>query len=362
MDERRRARTERCERRRRAGRRAAAVVVVLVVLAVGAGGCRSAGPPPAVDGALPILGAPPFAVGLQPTRAAAARIGEPVGLRLSSSEAGYGNLYLINVDGSVMALAENLPLAPGVDAAYPRPGDGFELRASPPAGVERLILLVTLQPFAGLGDVRAGSRSRVPVAARRGRRGRRVRERARPGRPRPSRGLVGAPRRPSCRSSTDVVAAAERPPAVGGRGTDALCAPDPTVERAASRLFGQCAGYGACGDGGRHADDEPRCAGGGRSPRSCCRRRWSVAWGGGVARPERERGASGWTPDHTSSTAWSDVLCALNASPPAASRSRLPHQRIGRTATQCRSATAWSSASGPTPSGYVTVWSRDAET
>ena len=151
MDERRRTRAEGRAGLPGAGRRAAAVAAVLAALAVGAGGCRSAGPPPAVGGALPILGAPPFAVGLQPTRAASARIGEPVGLRLSSSEAGYGNLYLINVDGSVMALAENLPLAPGVAADYPRPGDGVELRASPPAGVERLILLVTLQPFAGLG-------------------------------------------------------------------------------------------------------------------------------------------------------------------------------------------------------------------
>ena len=143
--------------------RRAAVAGALAALAAAGAGCRSAGPAPAAAGGLPTPAQPAFAVGLEPTTAVPARIGEPVGLRLSSGAAGYGSLYLINADGSVMGLAGNLPLTPGVAAAYPRPGDGFELRASPPAGVERLILLVTLQPFAGLGG--AGGRPfTVPVA------------------------------------------------------------------------------------------------------------------------------------------------------------------------------------------------------
>lgn len=142
------------------GRWASTLAGALVALVIAMGGCRSPAPPAA--GGLPVPVSPSFTVGLEPTTAVPARIGEPVGLRLSSSVAGYGHLYLINVDGSVMALGGNLPLVPGVATAYPRLGDGFELRASPPAGVERLILLVTLQPFPGFGGP-GGLPSTVPA-------------------------------------------------------------------------------------------------------------------------------------------------------------------------------------------------------
>lgn len=135
-------------RRQRLGSRPATALAVTLAVVAAAGGCRS-GSPLAAGGPLPGGGAPAFAVSIEPTVVSPVPMGAPVGLRFASSVAGFGHLYLMNTDGSVVGLAENLALAPGVSAYFPRPGDGVELRASPPAGVERLILLVTLQRFAG---------------------------------------------------------------------------------------------------------------------------------------------------------------------------------------------------------------------
>lgn len=107
--------------------------------------------------------APAFAVGVTPTMAPPVAVGTPVGFRLSSSGDGYAHLYLIGADGGVTALAENLPVEAGEQAAYPRPGAGVMLRASPPAGIDRLILLVTRQPFVGFVDA-AGQTLTRPVA------------------------------------------------------------------------------------------------------------------------------------------------------------------------------------------------------
>ena len=60
-------------------------------------------------------------------------------------------------------LAENLRLEAGAQAAYPRPDDGLRIRASPPAGIDRLILLVTRQPFVGFASTQ-GQLATHPVA------------------------------------------------------------------------------------------------------------------------------------------------------------------------------------------------------
>lgn len=97
-----------------------------------------------------------FTVGVFPTGAASVRVGDTVGFTLYSSAAGYGQVYLLNTSGRVVALAENLPVAAGERAAFPAPGAGFVLRASPPAGVERVLFLVTRAPFAGFAGSAAG--------------------------------------------------------------------------------------------------------------------------------------------------------------------------------------------------------------
>ena len=97
-----------------------------------------------------------FSVGVVPNRAPPVRIGDELGFTLSSSATGYGHLYLLNASGAVLILAENLPLAGGGQAAFPVPGGGYSFRASPPAGVERIIFLATKQPFQGFGGAARG--------------------------------------------------------------------------------------------------------------------------------------------------------------------------------------------------------------
>ena len=91
-----------------------------------------------------------FSVSLVPTVPVPIRIGTNLGFRLSSSTAGYANLYLIDPVGEVWVLAENLPLAAG-SLEYPSSAQPFTLAAAQPVGFNRVILLVTRQPFAGFG-------------------------------------------------------------------------------------------------------------------------------------------------------------------------------------------------------------------
>ena len=100
----------------------------------------------------------PFSVGVIPTQAPPVRIGDKLGFRLNTSARGYGHLYLLNATGEVVVLTQNLPLAADAETVYPDPDAGVVLRASPPAGVERLLFLVTLQPFEGFGRVSAPDR------------------------------------------------------------------------------------------------------------------------------------------------------------------------------------------------------------
>lgn len=150
-------------RLRRIERAAAAVCAAGLVLLAGSG-CASNHRPP--------MGAPQveveenaeyaFAVGVTPTTAPPVAVGTPVGFRLSSNRDGYAHLYLIGSDNGVTALAENLPVAAGAQADWPPPGGGVTMRASAPAGIDRLILLVTRQPFVGLVDA-AGQALPGPV-------------------------------------------------------------------------------------------------------------------------------------------------------------------------------------------------------
>ena len=111
-----------------------------------------------------------FSISLVPTVPVPIRVGTDVGFRLSSATAGYASLYLIDPVGQVSVLAENLPLAAG-SLDYPSSAQGFTLTASQPVGVNRVILLVTRQPFNGFsGEATltspvslALSRRRVPA-------------------------------------------------------------------------------------------------------------------------------------------------------------------------------------------------------
>ena len=59
---------------------------------------------------------------------------------------------------------ENLPVAGGAQTMFPAPGSSFTFRASPPAGVERVVFLMTRQPFQGFGGEASGP-VQIPVRA-----------------------------------------------------------------------------------------------------------------------------------------------------------------------------------------------------
>lgn len=114
----------------------------------------------ALAGAINANTAAPFQVGLSPSAPLPVKLGKPMGFQITSSQASYAHLYLLSASGKVTALGENLAIGPGMLRSYPESNAGFSLTATPPAGIDRAILLVTTQPFAGL----AGSQGR-PTAA-----------------------------------------------------------------------------------------------------------------------------------------------------------------------------------------------------
>lgn len=128
-------------------------LIGLLVVAVGCGRSEQVGPPVAAGGtAVSDNTEAAFAVGVVPTLAPPIRVGTPIGFRLSSSANGLAHLYMIASTGEVTVLAENLSLGAGSQVEYPGPEHGFSITATPPAGIDRVILLVTLEPFAGFGN------------------------------------------------------------------------------------------------------------------------------------------------------------------------------------------------------------------
>ena len=151
--------------------RGKAALPLALAATVALAGCNTTMPAPAGLTAAPATAVAynrdaAFSVGVVPDRAPPIRLGEALGFSLSSSAGGYGHLYLLNASGGVLALGENLPLAADARTAFPPPGAGYIFRASPPAGIERVLFLATRQPFAGFagGAAKAGP-VQLPVRA-----------------------------------------------------------------------------------------------------------------------------------------------------------------------------------------------------
>ena len=147
-------------------RRSAALRIGALAAAVALAGCAGmpgatnppSGAPQAAAGspaAVPQNPAAPFSAGVGLIGSSPLRLGAPVTFLLSTNTAGYGHLYLLNASGSVVALTENLPVAPDAPALFPAPDAGFTISASPPAGTNRVLFLVTRQPFQGFGGAGA---------------------------------------------------------------------------------------------------------------------------------------------------------------------------------------------------------------
>ena len=149
--------------RRCALRGAAALAAAALAGCAGPGGGGASAPAQAPAqaaagaGAVATNPAAPFTAAVSPVGASRVRLGDPVSFVLTAGAAGYGHLYLLNTSGTVVAMAEGLAVAPGAPVLFPSPGSGITVRASPPVGVNRVVLLVTRQPFAGLGGGGAGA-------------------------------------------------------------------------------------------------------------------------------------------------------------------------------------------------------------
>lgn len=105
----------------------------------------------------------PFSIGVVPLTAPPIVLGSKLRFQMSTSSTGYGHLYLINASGNVLVLAENMIMKSGQKKVYPNPKDHISLRANPPAGTERVILLVTRQPLMGFNQ-KEGQTTTRPVA------------------------------------------------------------------------------------------------------------------------------------------------------------------------------------------------------
>ena len=104
--------------------------------------------------------AAPFSAGVGLIGSSPLRLGDPASFILTTSTAGYGHLYLLNASGTVVALAENLPVAPGAHTLFPASDARFAIRARPPVGTDRVLFLVSLRPLTGFGGAGAAG---VPV-------------------------------------------------------------------------------------------------------------------------------------------------------------------------------------------------------
>ena len=89
----------------------------------------------------------PFLISVVPTVPIPIRLGTNLGFNVSANTAGYASLYLINPQGQVTVLGENMVVSAARDLVYPSPADEFTLAAAEPVGSNRVILLVTRQPF-----------------------------------------------------------------------------------------------------------------------------------------------------------------------------------------------------------------------
>jgi|GEM_PF-3082692 len=94
--------------------------------------------------------APRFTAAIAPDGPTPIPLGAQMRFTVFSSEAGYGNVYLLSASGQSVVLAENLPLQAGRNALVPDPSTGIALTASLPTGTDRVVLLVTTQPMAGM--------------------------------------------------------------------------------------------------------------------------------------------------------------------------------------------------------------------
>jgi hypothetical protein len=103
-----------------------------------------------------------FAVSLIPVGSSVLVYGQTVGFRIATTRGGFAHLYSIDPVGQVRVWAENMPVSSDAAVFYPRPADNLTIRAGPPAGEERVILMVTEHVIAGFAG-RKNQATTVPA-------------------------------------------------------------------------------------------------------------------------------------------------------------------------------------------------------
>jgi len=131
----------------RAARDGLAIVLAATVFGMAAGARAERAEAPATAGATASAAQSPFYISVVPTAGTPIRLGTTLGFNVSANTAGYASLYLINPQGQVTVLGENMVVSAARDLVYPSPTDGFTLTAAEPVGNNQVVLFVTRQPF-----------------------------------------------------------------------------------------------------------------------------------------------------------------------------------------------------------------------
>ena len=88
-----------------------------------------------------------FTIGLTPTTPSPLRVGDALAVAVTANARAFASVYVINGQGDVVSLGENIPVDEGAPVVAPRRG---VLRARPPAGRTRLLAVASLAPLAGV--------------------------------------------------------------------------------------------------------------------------------------------------------------------------------------------------------------------
>ena len=88
-----------------------------------------------------------LSIGLTPTTPSPLRFGDALAVAITANARAFASIYVINPQGDVVSLGENIPVDPGTPIVAP--GRGV-LRASAPAGRTRLLAIASLTPLAGV--------------------------------------------------------------------------------------------------------------------------------------------------------------------------------------------------------------------
>ena len=89
----------------------------------------------------------PVQVSLMPVGPSTIAIGQPIRFRMVSLSDGFGHLYVLSASGRTQVWLENARVRAGQPLRYPL--QGKIVRASPPAGDEKLIFVATRGPIEG---------------------------------------------------------------------------------------------------------------------------------------------------------------------------------------------------------------------